>query len=338
MRAIKTTFLIAAFLGFFTIEGLIMSHAANAADTVKLKLAVGFPKTDSFSVNISEWLKLVKEKTQGRVEITPFFAGSLVPLPEIMDAVRAGSADIGCIVASFTTGKIPGVAAFEGNGSCPSDTAKYHEMLDKVEPVVTEMFSEQGLVYLYMQPAYGINLSAKSKFMEKISDFKGLKVRHAGRWGQRQFQKGGVNTVVIPPGDVYQALQTGVVDAAMGTNSFSVQFKWYEVAPYVTSFNMIGNMNFMIANPSAWKKISAADREIISEVSKQIGRKAAADLEKSQLAAVKKLESQGAKVLSWDESKKAEFLKATAPVWEEIKKASGPFGSQLVDIMNEYRQ
>ena len=260
-----------------------------------------------------------------------------MPLPEILDGVREGSADIGCIVASFTTGKIPGVAAFSCLGSSPSDLNKYYEMLDKVEPVVTEMFKAQGLVYLYLQPAFGTNLSAKKKFMDQVSDFKGLKVRHAGRWGQRQLQIGGVSTVVIPPGDVYQSLQTGVVDAAMGTNSFSQQFKWYEVAPYITSFNLISNTNFMIAKPSSWKKISAADQKIILELSKQVGRKSAVDIEKSQIAAANKLESSGAKVLRWDESQKTAFLKATALVWDEIKKASGKYGSQLVDIMNQYR-
>lgn len=337
MRSKKTTFIIAAFLGLMLLGGLIISPASNAADPVKLKLAVGFPQTDSFSVNISQWLNKVQEKTQGRVVITPFFAGSLVPLPEILDAVREGSADIGCIVASFTTGKIPGVSAFSALGSCPSDLAKYHEMLDKVDPVVTEMFKDQGLVHLYLQPAFGTNLSAKSKFMQRISDFKGLKVRHAGRWGQRQLHVGGVSTVVIPPGDVYQALQTGVVDAAMGTNSFSLQFKWYEVAPHVTSFNMISNANFMIANSNSWKKVSAADQKIILELSKQMGHKAATDIEKSQLEAAKKLESLGAKVLSWDEAQKAAFLKTTSKVWDEIKKASGKYGVQLVDIMNQYR-
>lgn len=338
MRSMKSIWVMMAFLGFLLLGGLYLAPGASAADSVKLKVAIGFPETDAFSVNASEWMAMVSEKTDGRVKFTPYFAGSLLPLPEILDGVREGSADLGVMVASFTTGKIPGVAAFEGLGACPSDTAMYFEMLDKVEPIVASMFEEQGLVYLYMQPAYGINITAKDKYLKNMADFKGLKIRHAGRWGQRQLQCMGIKTVVLPPGGVYQALQTGVVDAAMGTNSFSLQFKWYEVAPHITSFDMIGNMNFVLMNKSSWKRVSADDKKIIREISKQAGRKAAEQIKQSQLDAVAKLESQGIKVHTWDANKRAEFLKATAQVWGEMKKVSGKYGGQLVDILNEYRR
>ena len=338
MRSMKSIFVAMALSGIVLLGGLQLTPAVYAADQVELKMTIGFPESDSFSVGMSKWIALVSEKTGGRVKITPFFGGSLVPLPETLDAVREGSADLGALVASFTTGKVPGLAAFEALGSCPGDHAKYVEMLSKTEPVVGEMFAEQGLVYMFMQPAFGIDLAARDKNLVAIDELKGLKIRHSGRWGQAQFQTIGVNTVVIPPGDVYQALQTGVVDAAFGTNSLTFQLKWYEVASFITHLDMIGNANFIIMNKNAWKRISEEDQKTILALSREFGGTSVTALEQSQLDALKKLEEQGATVRTWNDQEKAAFLKATSQVWEDMKKHAGPFGVRLIDIMEEYRR
>jgi TRAP-type transport system periplasmic protein len=338
IKSIPMTVVLVALLGGMFLGGLNLTPALGAAGPVELKATFYYPETDAFARNTKEWMATISEKTNGRVKFTPFWAGSLVSLPDTLDAVREGSADVGEIVASFYTGKIPGAGAFEGNGSCPTDTTQYSAMLDKVEPVVKAMFDEQKVGFLFMQPGYGINLVAKNKNAKSIPDFKGLKIRHAGRWGQAQFKAIGVNTVVIAPGEVYQALQTGVVDAAMGTNSLSLSFKWYEVAPYVTSFDMTGNMNFILINKSAWDRVPAEDQKIIIEVSKQASLTAFPRLKDFQLDAYRRMEAQGAKVYTLNAQEKAEFLKATASVWDEVKKASGPYGNQLVDIMGEYRR
>jgi TRAP-type transport system periplasmic protein len=339
IRSIRMTVVLVALLGGVFLGGFNLSPALGAAGPVELKATFYYPETDAFARNTKEWMATISEKTNGRVKFTPFWAGSLVSLPDTLDAVREGSADVGEIAASFYTGKIPGVGAFEPTGSTSTDTVKYSVMLDKVEPVVKSMFDEQKVVFpFFMHPGAGTNMVAKNRNIKNIADFKGLKIRHSGRWGQAQFKAIGVNTVVVAPGEVYQALQTGVVDAAMGLNSLSLSFKWYEVAPYVTSFDMTSNMNFILINKSAWDRVSADDQKIMIEVSKQASRTALSRLKEFQLDAYRRMESQGAKAYTWNAQEKAEFLKATSAVWDEIKKAADPYAGQLVDIMAEYRQ
>ena len=330
--------MIIVFMGIMLAAGLCFIAPASAADSVELKVAYGFPESDAFCKHASAWMAAVTEKTEGRVKFTPFYAGSLVPLPEILDAVREGSADLGLIVASFTSGKVPGLSAFEGIGACPMDIGKFNEMLGKIEPVVNSMFEEQGLVYMFLQPAPGNDAVSSKSCLQNFEQFKGLKIRHSGRWGQVQMQLIGVNCVVIPPGDVYQALQTGVVDAALGTNSLTLQFKWHEVAPFVTDFNLIGNTNFMIANKKVWERISSEDQKIVIEVSKEFSRSSLTQIAKSQKEALQTLADQGATTYAWNAEEQAGFQKATADLWNQVKKGSGPFGAKLVEIMDEYRQ
>jgi TRAP-type mannitol/chloroaromatic compound transport system substrate-binding protein len=150
----------------------------------------------------------------GRLDIKAYSAGELVPAMEIFDAVSKGSFDAGHDWPGYWKGKNEAFTAF---GSVPYglDAELYNIWLYE-RGGLEEMQKLYGQYNLFALPGgqagqeMGLNSSKKATKME---DFKGMKVRTWG-WYLDILNELGASGVATPGGEIYLALQTGVLDAA----------------------------------------------------------------------------------------------------------------------------
>ncbi len=312
------------------------TEAKPAAGAVNLKLAAFYPETDAFAEGVKVWIKSVSDKTGGRVQITPYWAGSLVSLADSFDAVREGSADIANVVAAAHSGKIPDLSAWEPVGAYPVGD-KYLAALDKTDPVMKAIFDEQKIVFLWQQFSPGVVIITKTKHVKGPDDYKGLKVRAAGRWQSSQMKALGASPVALDPGEQYMAIQTGTVDGALSVNNLVLSLKLDEVAPYITEYGMAVNLTTYAMNKGAWDKLSDADKKAIQEASSAAERAVVPGLMDFQAKAVKTLEGKGAKIYNLTPQEQAAFYKGTEAMWNEMRGAVGANGKQLMDILAQYR-
>ena len=156
----------------------------------------------------------VRLASGGRLDIKAYSAGELVPAMEVFDAVSKGSFDAGHDWPGYWKGKNEAFIAF---GSVPYglDAELYNIWLYE-RGGLEEMQALYGQYNLVALPGgqagqeMGLNSSKKASTME---DFKGMKVRTWG-WYLDILNELGASGVATPGGEVYLALQTGVLDAA----------------------------------------------------------------------------------------------------------------------------
>lgn len=156
----------------------------------------------------------VRLASGGRLDIKPYSAGELVPAMEVFDAVSKGSFDAGHDWPGYWKGKNEAFTAF---GSVPYglDAELYNIWLYE-RGGLQEMQALYGQYNLFALPGgqvgqeMGLNSNKKATKME---DFKGMKVRTWG-WYLDILNELGASGVATPGGEVYLALQTGVLDAA----------------------------------------------------------------------------------------------------------------------------
>lgn len=156
----------------------------------------------------------VRLASGGRLDIKPYSAGELVPALEIFDAVSKGSFDAGHDWPGYWKGKNEAFIAF---GSVPYglDAELYNIWLYE-RGGLEEMQKLYGQYNLFALPGgqagqeMGLNSNKRASTME---DFKGMKVRTWG-WYLDILNELGASGVATPGGEVYLALQTGVLDAA----------------------------------------------------------------------------------------------------------------------------
>jgi TRAP-type mannitol/chloroaromatic compound transport system substrate-binding protein len=156
----------------------------------------------------------VRLASAGRLDIKPFSAGELVPAMQSFDAVSKGSAQVGHDWPGYWKGKNEAFVAF---ASVPFglDAEGYNIWL--YEKGGLEMMQElYGKFNLFALPGGQVGQEmglSSNKRAAKMEDFKGMRVRTPG-WYMDIMNNLGASVSPLPGGEVYLALERGVIDAA----------------------------------------------------------------------------------------------------------------------------
>lgn len=188
---------------------------AFAQDKLRWRMVTSWPKdAPGPGTTASRLAKAITELSGGRLTVELHAAGELVPAFEVFDAVQNGTAEMGHSASFFWAGKIP---------AAPFFTAVPFGLIPEMHNAWLEFGGGQALWdELYGQ--FGVKPFAAgnsgmqmggwyNKEIESLEDIKGLKVRMPGLGGEVLRKLGG-SAVSIPPGEIYQALSSGVVDGA----------------------------------------------------------------------------------------------------------------------------
>jgi len=114
-------------------------------------------------------------------------------------------------------------------------------------------------------------LMTKNKAIRKISDIKGLKIRTPSKGQAGLIRALGATPVAMPVTRMYNALNTGVVDALMVPPSVIISFKIGEVAKYYTTGLPFGRSPFfLLMNLQKWESLSASQKAAINKTTGQV--------------------------------------------------------------------
>jgi TRAP-type mannitol/chloroaromatic compound transport system substrate-binding protein len=212
-----------------------------------------------------DFCKRVAAATGGRLEIQPFAAGAVVGVFETLDAVAAGVLDGHSTAPVYWAGKDAGFSVigdlnFAYQHPWQAEAWYYHrgglEMLReayskyKVYPVGVSWWGSEALV--------------SKKPIRTIEDFKGLKVRTPQGMFAEIITRLGASVIVVPGGEVYSALDKGVVDAAdWGTESMNVRMGFFEVAKQSVRINHSLPAQDFAVNLNKWNALPADLKSIV---------------------------------------------------------------------------
>ena len=230
-------------------------QAAAPAKPLILKFAGWTPPQHPFS-RMGEWIvQEMERRSDGRIKVEYYWSNSLVPAAQLMDAVQKGVADIAFINPAYQPGKMPllSVISIAVGDVCPS--AKALQELMQMPEVKAELDS-MNMRYLGPLTNNSYGVWTKNKQVRTLADLKGLKLRAVGNHANLLHALGGV-PVSMPPTDIYQAIEKGTLDGALGNPSFALGYKWEEVTKYYNPISFGGLGQFVAINKSTWEKIPA---------------------------------------------------------------------------------
>lgn len=175
----------------------------------------------------------VREMSNGRLDITVYGAGEVVPALETFEAVSSGTVQMGHGAAYYWRGSVPaaqfftavpfGLSAQEMNGWLLHGGGM---------ALWEELYARYNLV-----PMVGGNTGVQmagwfNKEINSLADLKGIKMRIPGLGGE-VFEAAGGTAVNIPAGEIFTSLQTGVIDAAEWVGPFNdLVLGFHQVAKY----------------------------------------------------------------------------------------------------------
>jgi TRAP-type transport system periplasmic protein len=305
------------------------------AKTRVINIATHYPPPDVRSQAYNYWADQVKERTRGEIKLQIHYGGSLVPLPEVFDAVSQGVADGGTLVASYISGTEPDFTPFEIFYAYDPD--KWLALDERAKGILDEILKKHNIKYLGGSYIGSVALSCRDKLVKKTEDWKGLKVRTAGRWQAEAIQAWGGKPVTIALGEMYTSLQTGVVDAGLLVYSLIDSFKMYEVAPNITHLGSIPQWDGTGINLKVWNSLSSEDQKILLDTDRM--RRDFLDQKGKDLdgKVIAKLKERGVKFYRPEGEDLKGMKNAVQPLWGEVGKVVSPRGKQLIEILREFQ-
>jgi TRAP-type mannitol/chloroaromatic compound transport system substrate-binding protein len=200
----------------------------------------------------------IQRMSNNRIRIQFFGAGELIPAAEGFDAVSSGIVEMNYANAYFWTGKtfaaqyftaVPFGLNFQGLNGWMYDGGG----LD----LWREVYDRFNLVP-FLCGNTGVQMTGWFRRpIERVEDFRGLKMRIPGLAG-RVYQRLGVDVRLLPGGEIFPALERGVIDAAEFVGPFlDRQLGLQRVAKhyYTTGWHETATASELIINKAAWNRL-----------------------------------------------------------------------------------
>lgn len=212
----------------------------------------------------AKFLEMVEDKSGGKLAIKAM-GPDTIPTFEQFEPVQAGAFDLLFTHPAYHSGTTAVGLAIDAIAVDPKkrrDTG----IIDYID----KYYNKKGLK-LISAPAIGTKgfyyyLRRPTKDSPGLS---GMKIRGTVSYHPMIRALGGA-PVNMPGGQVYTALQKGVVDGAAWTRVGVKDFKWYEVADYITTpaFGQVGLMIF--ANLDKFNSLSPEEQKVLLEAGKEV--------------------------------------------------------------------
>ena len=237
---------------------------------------------------------LVKERTKGDVEFKLFPASQLGNARQMIEGTQFGALECTVMPAAFLGGFNPVVSVFDIPFLLPKDTAKANALrTGPFGQFVLDSFTSRGLTAIALWPN-GRKSITSNKPIDKLSEFTGQKFRVMdSRILIEQFGAVGASAIAIPFGELYTALQTGVVDGEENPLDTISTMKFYEVQKHLVVSEHGAMEDLVLFNPAWWKSLPEGHRKIITDAFTEIRPEVEKMKAEAQVAALNTIKSSG---------------------------------------------
>jgi len=316
----KAIFLFCA-LGFF-ISMIVGSGSALAADKVqKWNCQAIFGAGDSLYKEFQAFAARVKDKTKGRLVIATHPVGSIVGYKEMHDALKTNVLQGYYCMPSFFSGKEPAFALLSDLPGGYENVQQFEDWFYKSDGLklsreAQAKFGNYTVAIIF----YGRECLPSKKAVRKLADLKGMKVRAPEGIIAELFTALGCATVSIPGGEVYSALDKGVIDAAdWGTRSMNALMGLYEVCKYSIEpgFHSMSALEFTVSK-RAWNKLPKDIQKIVESEALVWNKKIVARVAKEDKDAGAKLKKLGVEIISLPDGDYRKIREVARGLWSKM--------------------
>lgn len=323
--------------------GATMPSSAFASENkkVRLKMVTSWPANyPILQTNVDFFARRVKEVSGGRIEIKVYPKDSLVPALGVFDATSGGQVDLYHSATYYWNGKNSAFSVIAGIPFGMTDT-EWQAWIYFGGGL--EIWREIAAKYnLYPLPGGNTGAQMGGWFKKEISslkDLKGLKMRIPGI-GSAVLSKLGVNTILIPGGEIFVSLEKNVIDATEWVGpALDINMGFSKIAKYYyTGWHEPASNTEIVFNLKKWDKLPDEYKAIIEVCANEMNSRMMYEFQSENAKALEKLAKENIEVrtlpedvieaakvalkeiMSENSKKNSDFQKAYASYEEFMKK------------------
>ncbi len=260
----------------------------------------------------------VKKRTDGRVIITVYDSAILAKITAQYDMVRTGGVEMALILPAYHPGVFP-LSDIVGLPFVCRDAMPLSRVVEQLrkDGWFDKEYADAEIKLLGHMAGTPYAFFSTDKKITTLEDMKGMKVRVSGGLEGAALEALGGVPVTVSYGELYLAMQTGVIDVATTSMSGGTGIKLEEITKYALDVGYSTVLLSVVSNKDVFQKLPEDIQKIMEEVGDLIpewGGKAYEDAEEQSRETFRKA---GAEVYELSPAEMGRWQMTVQPVWDE---------------------
>jgi TRAP-type C4-dicarboxylate transport system substrate-binding protein len=305
---------------------LCIAGAAQAQE-VTLRLVSAFPENQFYVKRTVEWVEKVNKDGKGTLQINFIGGPKAIPTFEVGNAVKTGVVDMGFSTGAFYTNVMP-----EADILKLSETSAAEQRSNGGYDLINKIWAEKAnMRYLAKVVEFTPFHLYLNKKIDK-PDLTGLKIRITPVY-RDFFQAMGASVMTTAPGEVYTALERGVIDGYGWPIHALFDLNWQEKTKFRVDPGFYNAEVSLIMNLDKYKALPARARQFLDQ--EALGYEKQNDFWKSYNEQEAKRQQQaGIQTIHFDAATSKQYVEKAKEIgWAAAIKAAPVYGPQLKKVL-----
>lgn len=309
---------------------ILCSASAATAQEVTLRAVSSFAEGSQVSAPFERFVEKVNKEGKGTIQINYIGGPRAIPPFEVGNAVRSKVIDMANVAAAFYTNLMPEADAIKLINK-PAAEQRKNGTWEMLSDVHRQKLNSHYLARQFVSVPYHIYLNKKP---EKL-DFSGLKVRVTPVYRDLVQSLGGT-PITTPPGEIYTALERGVVDG----------YGWPIVGIFDLGFEKVTKFRMepgfysvdvgVLVNQDTWKSLNDAQRKVLTDAALWLESLDATENVELVKAERERQAKAGLQMIDFGPQASKEFVKkANDLAWQAVIAKTPEFGNKLRALNGE---
>jgi len=305
-----------------------LAAGVASAQEVTLRVVSAFAENTTYVKNLEPMMAKLNAEGKGVLQLNFIGGPKAMPPFEVGNAVRTGVVDIGMSTGAFYTNIMPEADALKLT-QLPATELRKNGAVDLINKVWNEKANMQYLGRVIDFTPFHLYLTKK---IDK-PDLTGLKLRITPVY-RDFFQALGATVVQTAPGEVYTALERGVVDGYGWPINGIFDFNWQEKTKFRVDPGFYSAEVSLVMNLDKWKALSQGQKDILMR--HVVAHEAdAVSWKKVNEDDIKRQAQAGIQTITFDPATAKQYRdKAYDVAWTNLIKASPQYGPQMRQLFS----
>ena len=333
----KIVFLGVLFVSIFSMVGCSSldtaqrrEKSARTGENVTLYAACDSGADTVTAKFMRDFAKRVEEKSGGKINVETYSDSQVGGDSEIFEACQGGNISFVFQATSPQVSFIPEAAVLDVPMAFDNIEIARKVLDGELFEKLKKYYSEKDVELLGIADQ-GFRETTSNKRIEKLSDFKGLKIRTMENPYHIKFWKSlGANPTPMSYSEVYIGLQQGTIDAQENPLEAIIVPRFYEQQDYLVNTNHFIHPVTCIASSKVMDSLTEEERKIVYEAAEESKIWARNTTDKQLDDRLEVIKESGTKIINLDKKTIDDMKNASEPVWDDIEKN---LGSDLIDTL-----
>jgi len=308
---------------------LLLVPGAAAAQETTLRVVSAFAENTQYVKNLMPAIQKLNAEGKGSLQLNFIGGPKAMPPFEVGNAVRTGVVDVALTTGAFYTNIMPEADALKLT-QLPASELRKNGAYDLINKIWNEKANMQYLGRVIDYTPFHLYLTKK---IDK-PDLSGLKIRITPVY-REFFQALGATVMQTAPGEVYTALERGVVDGYGWPINGIFDFNWHEKTKFRVDPGFYNAEVSLIMNLDKWKALNAGQRQLLMKhvIALENGNDSWKKVNEED---IRKQKEAGIQVITFDPATAKQYRdKAYDVAWTSAIKASPTYGPQMRQLFSK---